>query len=127
MKNKPVIHRREFLNHAALAFLSGVVVTLASCGKREDEEESTTARTTTTQTAQGKTGIVSTNHGHSAVITAAQMTSGQAMVLTIQGTATHAHTVNLSANDMAGIRQGVRISRNSTIQTDGHGHVVTFN
>jgi hypothetical protein len=42
---------------------------------------------------QSSRTTISANHGHSAVITGAQLTAGGAVELNIRGTATHAHTV----------------------------------
>lgn len=117
------IKRREFLNHFALAFLSGVVVTLTSCGTSE-EEETSLART---QNTQGKTGSISSNHGHSALITSAQLASNQMLTLNIQGSGNHSHSLVLSPSELGAIRQGTRISKYSSSQTDGHAHTVTFN
>src|SRR5688572_15014273 len=40
-----------------------------------------------------RTGSISANHGHEAVITSAQLTAGNAVTLDIRGTADHSHTV----------------------------------
>ncbi len=50
-----------------------------------------------------KVGSISDNHGHSAVIAGAKLTAGAAISLDIQGTATHTHTVDLSAAEIASI------------------------
>lgn len=109
------IDRREFLGHAFLAFLSGVAVTVSGCG--------TTGGSSGTSDVQG---AISGNHGHIAVITAAQLSQGQALVLSIQGNAAHNHTVSLSAQQVAGVRQGSTVSVVSGVG-DGHTHQVTFN
>lgn len=124
-KEKTLIHRREFLSHAVLAFLSGVAVTLTACGKREDEEEETTQRTT--QSAQGLSASVANNHGHSAFISSAQLSANQSLILNIQGSAAHNHTVSLTSAEVNAIRQGSRVTKSSSLQTDGHAHTITFN
>src|SRR5262245_27440978 len=78
--------RREFTLEAALAVLAGCVITISDgCGK------SSTSPTDTPPT--DVTGVISANHNHSAVITAAQITAAATFSLNIQGTAAHQHTV----------------------------------
>jgi hypothetical protein len=69
---------------------------------------------------------VSANHGHSAVITGAQLTASGTLALNIQGAATHAHTVDLTASDVSAIAGNQRMSKTSSTG-DGHAHTVTFN
>jgi len=71
-------------------------------------------------------GTISANHGHVAVVTSAQLLGGNAVSLNIQGTASHTHTVELSAGEIAQIRGGTRVGKDST-NTNGHMHTVTFN
>jgi hypothetical protein len=112
--------RREFTLGALLAMLSGVSITISGCGG-----SSSPSTPTTTQPAADKNGTISANHGHVAVITSAQLTSANALVLNIQGTATHNHTVELSAAEVVQIRDGTRVAKESS--STGHTHTVTFN
>jgi len=73
-----------------------------------------------------KVGTISANHGHAARITAAQQTARGALRLDITGTASHPHTVELSAVDVRDIAEGKSISKTSSTDT-GHSHTVTFN
>jgi hypothetical protein len=66
------------------------------------------------------------NHGHSAVITGAQLTASGTLALNIQGVATHEHTVDLTASDVNAIAGYQRVSKTSSTR-DGHAHTVTFN
>ena len=54
------------------------------------------------------------------------LTAGGALSLDIRGTATHTHTVELSAADIASIAGNGRVSKSSST-TSGHDHTVTFN
>jgi hypothetical protein len=63
---------------------------------------------------------------HSAVITAAQLAAGGALVLNIQGTATHNHTVELSADEVLAIRDGRQVQKASSTELL-HAHSVVFN
>ncbi len=125
------LDRREFTVAAVLAALSGVTITISSCGG-SDSPTSTPTPTpnpnpTPTPPASGdKSGSISGNHGHTAVITAAQLTAGGAISLDIMGTATHPHTVSVSAAEVTQISQGTQVAKTST-SNDGHAHTVTFN
>jgi hypothetical protein len=126
------LSRREFAVAAALAALSGVVITISSsaCGSSYSSQPSPNPTPAPTPTPTGSTGDkvgeISNNHGHVAVITGAQLTAGGALALDIMGQATHTHTVQLSAGEVASIAGGQHVSKESTSNT-GHSHTVTFN
>jgi hypothetical protein len=116
--------RREFTLEAALAILAGCVITISdtACSK------TTTAPSTTPNpgTSGDVNGNVSANHGHEAVIKAAQITAGIAIVaLDIRGTATHTHTLSISQADLVSLKNRETVTSNSTTDS-GHSHTVTF-
>ena len=113
--------RREFSLEAALAILGGCIITISdtACGS------SKTPSTPTPVTPSDVNGVVSANHGHVAVITGAQITTGNAIALDIRGTATHAHTVNVSQADLASLKNRQAVTDTSTTDS-GHSHTVTF-
>jgi hypothetical protein len=118
MSDDNLLTRREFTLESALAILSAATITI-SCG--DDSPSSSPS-----PTASDKNGTVSENHGHVAVITGAQLTSPTTIALNIQGTATHNHTVDLTANEVSTIATNVRVAKVSS--TDQfHSHTVTFN
>jgi hypothetical protein len=128
------LKRRQFTQEASLAFLAGVVVTVADCGggsgggSGNDGYGPTGGSPTTTLAAApegSKTGTITGNHGHTAVITGAQLTAGGAVSLDIAGTAGHSHMVDLPAQAIADIRSSRKVEKMSTA-TD-HAHMVTFN
>ena len=129
------LKRRQFAQNASLAFLAGVVVTVADCGGgggggggRSDGYGPTGGSPTTTLAAApdgSKTGTITGNHGHTAVITGAQLTAGGAVSLDIAGTAGHSHMVDLPAQAVVDIRSSRKVEKMSTA-TD-HAHMVTFN
>jgi hypothetical protein len=128
--------RREFTTHSVLAMLSGVTVTLAGCSdSNTPTAPSTPATPTPTPTpipnltppaAQNATGVVGSNHGHTAEVSAAQITAAADFALDIMGDSNHSHTVNLTAGDLAQIAAGTRVSKMST-NNSAHAHSVTFN
>ena len=71
-------------------------------------------------------GQIATNHGHSAVLTKAELDAGQAVSLDIQGTATHSHTLALTADQVMGVKNGAQEVQESSVAA-GHSHTVTFN
>jgi hypothetical protein len=125
MQERRTLDRREFTLAAALAALSGVTITISSCGG--DSSPASPTPTPTPNPGSGdKVGTISANHGHSAVITGARLAQGGDLELDIRGQADHPHTVSLSAADMTAIASNQRVSRDSTTDS-GHSHTVTFN
>ena len=122
------IGRREFTEQSLLLLLSGVTVTISACGSDSPAPSpiSTTTTTTPGSTQTDVTGVVSANHGHIATITAAQITAANAVSLNIQGQATHAHTVNLTAAQIGQVAQKQQVAVPSSTDS-GHSHTVTFN
>jgi hypothetical protein len=67
------------------------------------------------------------NHGHRAVVTAAQVAAGGAVRIEIQGESMHGHALDLSADDLARIRRGEVVTVLSAPGwEDKHDHRVTF-
>ncbi len=128
------IGRREFTVASAMALLSGVAITVSACNSgSNDSTPSTPAAPTAPAPAPAPgpppattTGAVSANHGHTASVTAAQITAGGALVLDITGTSDHPHSVSLSAADLTQIGAGQTVVKTSTAG-GGHTHAVTFN
>ena len=127
------IERREFTREASLAFLAGVVVVISDCGggsgggSGDGYGGNPAAGNPPPTGADGsKTGSISANHGHTAVITAAELQAGGAFGLSIAGTAGHNHVVNLVAQAMQDIKDNKKVAKEST-STEGHTHMVTFN
>jgi hypothetical protein len=133
MSQEKSLTRREFTVASALAMLSGVAITISSsaCGGSSYSPSSPTPTPAPTPTptpapSGDKVGTISSNHGHSAVVTAARLTAAQAFSLDIQGSATHTHTVELSGADLTAIAANTRVSKESSTDS-AHSHTVTFN
>ena len=121
-ENHEAIDRREFTLQAAMAILAGVTITVAEgCGSYSSMPSPSPTPTSTGDI----NGNISANHGHTAVITGAQITSGNAIALDITGTATHPHTVQISQADLTSLKNRQAVSRDST-NNNGHMHTVTF-
>jgi len=128
MKEAKMLDRREFTLAAAMAVLSGVAITITGCGGGSSSSASPAAPTSSTPTPSGgdKTGSISANHGHSAVITAAQLTAAGGITLNIAGTAGHNHSVTLAASEISAVAGNQRVSKESS-SDNSHSHTVTFN
>ena len=120
------ITRREFTLAAAMAVLSGVAISVAGCGGSDSASPAAPSPTGSGSTSGDRTGSISANHGHSAVIASAQLGASGGITLNIQGTSAHPHTVALSGADLAAIAANQRVSKESSNDA-GHTHTVTFN
>ena len=128
------LKRRQFTQEASLAFLAGVVVTVADCGGggggggNDGYGNPTGGSPTTTLAAApsgSKSGTITGNHGHTATITAAQLQAGGSVSMDIAGTAGHSHMVDLPAQAVTDVRDGRKVEKMSTMSD--HAHLVTFN
>ena len=123
------IDRREFTAASVMALLSGVAITLSGCGGSSSNPaapSNPSSPSNGTSSSADRTGAISANHGHTAMVTAAQITAANAVTLSIQGSADHPHSVELSAADVQQIGNNQRVSRTST-SDQAHTHTVTFN
>ena len=123
MSDKNLLTRREFTVESALAMLAGITITISGCGDGDNA-------TAPSPTPGDRSGTVSTVDGHThtgAVITAAQLTAGNAITLTLAAGATgHTHTVGLSQTELTQISGGTRVQKVSSTDS-AHSHTVTFN
>jgi hypothetical protein len=131
MKQERLLDRREFTAEAALAALAGVVITVSGCGGGGGGGGYSSPSSPSTPSAAGgnssdKSGTISDNHGHLAVVTGAQLIAGNVVQLDIRGSADHTHMVTLTAAAIQTIQAGRPAVTDSTSST-GHAHSVTFN
>jgi hypothetical protein len=134
--------RREFTSASISALFVGMAVTLTACkaGGSGSAALGPTPVPPTNPTQSGDdVGAVSANHGHSAVVTRAQLLAGGAVSLNIKGSADHEHVVDLTSAQVQQVAAGAKVSAPSSSGTtqvgDGYGgytpyehsHTVTFN
>ncbi len=112
--------RREFTVEAARALLGGAVIAISGCGGG-----SSTGPTSSTPPITDVEGLIAVNHGHSAMITAAQLGAGGELELDIKGTASHSHMVSLTAAEVVAIRSRSVVLKESSGKS--HTHTITFN
>jgi hypothetical protein len=129
MQDKKTLGRREFTAASAMALLSGVAITVTGCGGSSSSPTSPSTPAPAPPAGGGGgdvTGTVGSNHGHTAVVTAAELASNDEVVLDIQGTSDHPHSVRLSVDELGMIAAGQRVSKESS-EDAAHSHSVTFN
>jgi len=131
MTDSNKLTRRDFTVSSALALLSGVAITITGCSDSSDSPTTPGLTTTTTPaptppTPSDVTGTIGANHGHTAVVTAAELTSDDTVILDITGDASHPHTVELTPADLDQIAADTRVTKTSTTNAE-HAHSVTFN
>ena len=117
------ITRREFTRESVLAMLAGVAITISGCSSDSPSAPSQGGGGSGTGDVSG---TVSANHGHIATVTAVQITAAGAVNLDIMGTATHPHTVSLTASQVQQIGSRQQVAVTSTTN-ESHQHTVTFN
>jgi hypothetical protein len=119
------LDRREFTLESALAVLSAAAITIMgeACGGSSSSPTGPSGQPT--PATGDKVGDISANHGHSAVITSAQLVAADAIRLNIRGTATHNHVVTLTAAEVANVANNQRVATQSS-NDQGHSHTVTF-
>jgi len=118
--NDRIVTRREFTLEWALAVLGAATITISGCGGDGDTGTSPSLQ------PGDKEGSVSANHGHVAIVRAAQITAANAVAVDIRGNATHPHLIELTGSQLTTISTGGRVSVASSTD-DGHSHTVTFN
>ena len=122
------IGRREFSRQAVVAILSAATITIADCGGGGSSPAPTPPPGGGGGGGGGGdvAGTVSANHGHTAVVTAAQITAANAVNLDIHGTADHPHTLSLTAAEIGMIGSRQTVAKTSS-NDNSHSHTVTFN
>jgi len=119
--------RRDFTLAAAMAILSGVAISVSGCGgSNSSGSPASPSPASSAPAGSDKTGAISSNHGHSAVIASAQLGASGGITLNIQGTSSHPHTVALTGADLSAIANSQRVAKESSNDAS-HSHTVTFN
>jgi hypothetical protein len=91
-------------------------VLTAACGGDDDDDGNGSASCK---------AAIGTNHGHSMSLSAADVMAGVDKTYDIQGSSAHSHTVDISAEEFAGMTAGTVLSVTSSTDA-GHAHEVTI-
>ncbi len=108
------MNRREFTVEAALALLGGAFITISGC-------ESGTEPSAVIADIPGE---IASNHGHFVTLTAAGLRAGADFDVDIRGSSGHNHVVSLTTVDLAILRNGGVVQKEST--GTRHTHLITF-
>ncbi len=117
MPDENLVTRRAFTLESVMAILAAAAITIAGCGE---------ADLGPSPPPGDNEGLVSNNHGHRAIVTAAQLTSPNTVTIDMRYRATHNHTLTLTATELAAIAENGSVVKVSSTD-DGHNHTVTFN
>lgn len=115
------ITRKQFLQGTAVLAFAPALACDDGGGDGEGEGEESGGA----DCGGGAAGTVSSNHGHEAMLGAAAITGGAATDIDITGSSPHSHTVSLTADQVASIAAGERVTVTSS-SGGGHTHDVTF-
>jgi hypothetical protein len=123
--------RRKFLGTLTGALVAGLAIQILGC--TEDPVSSGSPAPGTGnggncalgKAAADRTGTVSANHGHVAVVTQAVQDAGVAHQLSIEGSAGHDHIVALTEADITALKAGSALTKTSS-NVNSHTHTVTF-
>lgn len=114
--------RLEFVQGAVSVGIAGLLAGACGDDKSDDKE--------TGGTGGGGSGgacgtTIGTNHAHAMTVTKAQAEAGVDKAYDITGSATHSHTVELTAGDFADLLDGTTLMVMSSFDA-GHSHEVTI-
>lgn len=121
--------RRAFLATLSGALVATLVVQITGCNTADPVSSGAPPGDGNNcglgKVAVDRTGAISANHGHVAVVTTAQQDAGVAFNLSIQGSGNHDHIVALTTQDVAALKAGNQVVKTSS-NVNGHTHTVTF-
>jgi hypothetical protein len=113
------VSRQEFLRFAVTFVGAAAAATLAGCSSSSSADAACSNG--------GKDTAISSNHGHSLKVPAADISAGQGGTYNIQGVADHNHTVTLSGDQLKTLASGGTVTVTSSLNIPGgdHTHNVT--
>jgi hypothetical protein len=117
MSYKHLVSRRVALESLGI-ILAAATITIAGCGGDIDLGPS--------PPTGSREGVVSENHGHRAIVDAAQLNSSSTVRIDMRHRASHNHELILTPTELAAITENGHVVKDSST-TEGHNHTVTFN
>jgi hypothetical protein len=117
MSTEHLLTRREFTLESVLAILSAATITITGCSGSDLGPSPPPG---------DREGVVSNNHNHRAIVTAAQLNSDGTVTVDMRWRATHNHELTITAPELAAIAENGHVVKVSST-TEGHNHTVTFN
>src|SRR5687767_217135 len=96
-----LLSRRAFTVESVLAILGTATITITGCDEGSDLGPS--------PPAGAREGVVSANHGHRAIVEAAQLNSNNTITIDLRFQATHNHELMLTPVELASISENGRV------------------
>lgn len=118
MSDDDLLSRRAFIVKSLLAIFATATITMTGCDGGGDLGPSAPAG--------AREGVVSNNHGHRAIVEAAQLSSNSTVTIDMRFRATHNHELTLTPLELASISENGHVVKTSST-TESHNHTVTFN
>ncbi|PHS10050.1 MAG: hypothetical protein COA88_03200 [Kordia sp.] len=119
------MNRKAFLQRLGGVLISLPLLSIIGCSSSDDDASTPPTETNPSGNCNnGATGTISSNHGHSLVVSVADVQSGAEKTYTIQGSSGHDHSVTLTAANFTALGNGQSLGVTSTAG-GGHTHSVT--
>jgi hypothetical protein len=118
MSDQQLLSARASTVESVLAILLAATIVMTGCTGGIDLGPSAPAGS--------REGVVSANHGHRAIVEAADLSSNSTVTIDLRFRATHNHELMLTPLELAAIAENGRVVKASST-TEGHSHTVTFN
>lgn len=115
------ITRKQFCARMAGA---SVALLFEGCGGGGDSAAAPAPSTPPAPAVTRCSDTIAANHGHVLAVAVADLASLVDLTYDIHGTATHTHSVTLSAADLATLKAGMNVSTVSTV-TLAHQHTIS--
>ncbi len=117
------MNRKTFIQKSfGIVLIAIPAFSLLGCSSSDDGGEET-PEPNADCLANGTAVSIGSNHGHSLIISKADVEDGSAKTYAIQGTSGHNHSVNLTAANFTSLKNNATISVTST-NDDSHTHSV---
>jgi hypothetical protein len=114
---------KKSLSAVALAIPAYAVL---SCSSSDDSEPAAPPQNTEANCGtNGTSSSIGSNHGHSIVVSAADVTAGVDKTYNIQGSSAHMHSITVSSAQFADLQNNQQVTGTSTSDS-GHTHSVTI-
>jgi hypothetical protein len=110
--------RKEFLRFTLILSGTAAAAALAGCSSSSSGPSGASCASN-----GAKDTAISSNHGHALTIPAADFAAGNGGTYHIAGTASHDHTVTLTADQMKQLASGTPVTIQSSLNIPGQDHM----
>ena len=121
------LSRKEFLAAGLAIVGSGLALSWLACGSDSTPAKKEAGPSAKFCLTNGPKVEIGSNHGHALTVPKADVAAGVEKTYDIQGTATHPHSVTLTAANFADLLQDKQVIVTSTTNgTTPHSHTITL-